>query len=103
MRPVTLTAMAKTRSFAVTQPYGRFCEDFRTPASHTRRASHRSNGPAFENPPKKETAGGSRRRGRKLAAYGDLRALRGGARAERFWSRALGACCAISDPKTTFD
>jgi hypothetical protein len=24
-------------------------------------------------------------------------------RAERFWSRALGACCAISDPKTTFD
>jgi hypothetical protein len=91
---VTLTAMAKTRSFAVTQPYGRFCEDFRTPASHTRRASHRSNGPAFENPPKKETAGGSRRRGRKLAAYGDLRALCGGARAPH---AANGAFCKVGD------
>jgi len=72
----------------------RSCEGFRTPASHTRRGSHRSNGPAFENPPEKETAGGSRRPGRKLPAYGDLRALRGGTRAPHAGN---GAFCKVGD------
>jgi hypothetical protein len=52
------------------------CEGFRTPARDTRRARHRPNGPAFENPPKKETAGDDARSSSK--AYGDLKALLGG-------------------------
>jgi hypothetical protein len=62
---------------------------FSDAGSHTQSASQRRNGPAFENPPEKETAGGSRRSGRKLPVYGDLRGYCGGRRAPHAASEAF--------------